>query len=184
MVGKGRHRVLALTSPDPVLSLVGSIGLAASAGTALVVDLADVRADSGRRTIHDMATDGPTLTEMSPGRQGVAMIRGGGVDLASADRIVEELAVRWPAVVVRRPAGASRYPTVPAIPLYPGRLLPAPDVSHCVWQPVGGGSDAPAPGLVLPRLRPGTMRRLLAGQLPKRSRWVGAWQRVWEMPWA
>ncbi|MGD2043985.1 MAG: hypothetical protein PVJ28_10075 [Acidimicrobiia bacterium] len=140
-------------------------------------------AASDRRTLHDIATDGPTLAEMSPGRQGIAMVRGGGVDNHVADRVIEELAGRWPAIVVRTAWDESVYPTVPAIPLYPGRLLPAPDVSHCVWQPVGTGSEAPAPGPILPRLRSGTLRRLLTGHLPRRSRWIAAWRPVWEMPW-
>ena len=40
MVGKGTHPILGLSSPDPVLSMVAPIGLAASVGTGLVVDLA------------------------------------------------------------------------------------------------------------------------------------------------
>lgn len=176
--------MLALTSPDPVLSLVGSIGLAASVGTALVVDLLDDGSGGGRRTLRDIVDDGPTLAEMSPTRRGVALIRGGGVDANATDRILGELSGRWPAIVIRRGLGAGTYPTVPAIPLYPGRLLPVGDVSHCVWQPVGTGSEAPAPGLVLPRLRPATLRRLLSGHLPRRSRWIAAWRPVWEMPWA
>lgn len=184
VVGKGRLPVLGLTSPDPVLSMAGSIGLAASRGTALIIDLVDPRVDGDRRTLRDIASDGPSLHEMSPGRPGVAMIRGGGIDLSAAVEIIEQLAARWPALVVRTNQRQQGFPTVPAVPLYPGTLLPASGVSHCVWQPVGNGADPPGPGPILPRLRPATVRRLLSGRLPRRSRWIAAWRQVWEMPWA
>ena len=184
MVGKGRHSILGLTSPDPVLSLVASIGLAASVGTALVVDLVEVGADSGERSLRHIVNDGPSLSEMSPGRRGVAFIRGGGIETATAIGVIEELSRRWPAVVARTPGSQNPFPTVPAVPLYPGRLFPVPDVSHCVWQPLGTGAQPPAPGPVLPRLRPGALRQLLSGHIPRRSRWIAAWRPVWEMPWA
>lgn len=184
MVGKGRHPILGLTSSDPVLGIVGSVGLAASAGTALVIDLGGGERSSGR-TLRDIIADGPSLAEMSPGRRGVALIRGGDVDPATAYDIASELSRRWPAVVMRlTPESPGPFPTVTAAPLYPGRLLPAPAVSHCVWQPLGLGADPPAPGLVLPRLRPATLRKLLGGHVPRRSRWIAAWSPVWEMPWA
>jgi hypothetical protein len=184
MVGKGRHLILGLTSPDPVLSVVGSIGLAASVGTALVVDLVDPAADGGRRTLRDLADEGPSLQEMSPGRRGVAMIRGGGVEPDLAVDVIRELSRRWPAIVVRVDGGESLFPTVVAVPLYPGRLLPVPGASNCVWQPVGLGAEPPAPGPVLPRLRPAVLRGLLSGRLPRRSRWIDSWRAIWEMPWA
>lgn len=184
MVGKGRHRILGLTSPDPVLSLVGSIGLAASVGTALVVDLVEVGAESGVRSLLDIVTDGPSLRELSPGRRGVALIRGGGIEPGTATDIIEELSLRWPAVVARTREGQCPFPTVPAIPLYPGRLFPVPDASHCVWQPLGIGAEPPAPGPVLPRLRSATLRQLLSGHIPRRSGWISAWRPIWGMPWA
>jgi hypothetical protein len=175
---------LGLTSPDPVLSLVGSIGLAASVGTALVVDLVEVGADSGSRSLRDMVSDGPSLAEMNPGRRGVALIRGGGVEPAMAIDMVEQLARRWPAVVARTADGPHPFPTVPAFPLYPGRILTVPDASHCVWQPLGSGAEPPAPGPVLPRIPTATLRQLLSGHIPRRSKWISAWRPVWEMPWA
>jgi len=183
MVGKGRHSVLAVRSPDPVLSLVGAVGLAAAVGTGLVVDLLTESA-GGKRTLRDLAVDGPSLDELSPTRRGVALLRGGGVDLHTAIDIIGRLAERWPAVTVRVDRGELPFPVVPAVPLYPSGLLPSPSESHCVWQPVGVGSSPPGPGPVLPRLRPATLRRLLSLQMPRRSRWVDAWVPVWEMPWA
>lgn len=184
MVGKGRHPILGLMSPDPVLSLVGPVGLAASVGTALVIDLVADEPDPQRRTLRDIADDGPSLAELSPGRSGVAMIRAGGIDRSREIGVIQELAKRWPAVVIRVTAGDRAFPVVPAVPLFPGGLIPAPEAAHCVWQPVGAGSTPPGPGPVLPRLRPGALRRMLSGHLPRRSRWIDSWQPVWEMPWA
>jgi hypothetical protein len=184
MGGKGRQPILGFMSPDPVLALVGPVGLAASRGTALVVDLEADGAGKDRRTLRDLVVDGPTRGELSPARPGIALIAGGGVDHDSAIELIGELSKTWPAVVVRVPTPAWPYPTVPAFPLYPGHLMPSPPISHCVWQPVGTGATPPGPGVLLPRLRPGTLRRLLSGHLPRRSRWVAAWSAVWEMPWA
>ena len=193
MVGKGRHSVLAMRSPDPVLSLVGAVGLAAAAGTGLVIDLLTERS-GGRRTLRDLVAEGPSLAELSPNRRGVALLRGGGVDeqarSATVDSrrgiaiMIDRLAERWPAVTVRVDRADLPFSVVPTIPLYPGGLLPVSAESHCVWQPVGVGDDPPGPGPVLPRLKPATLRRLLSLQMPRRSRWVDAWVPVWEMPWA
>jgi len=183
MVGKGRHPVLGLRSPDPLLSTVAPIGLAASVGTALVVDLVSTRAAS-RRTLRDMWADGPTLSELSPGRPGIAMVAGGSIERDAAIEVIEQLSRRWPALVVRTDGIDWPFATVPVIPLFPGRLAPQPEGSHGVWQPVGAGADPPGPGPVLPRLGPRALRRMLEGHLPRRSRWVEAWRPVWEMPWA
>lgn len=184
MVGKGSQSVLALRSPDPVLAAVGSIGLAAAAGTALVLDLASPEMVPNRRTLRDLVVDGPSLTELSPTRSGVALIRGGGVDLGAAFGLIDRMRAHWPAIVVRVVDGTCPFPVVPVYPLYPGRLLPVDAPGHCVWQPVGTGATPPGQGLVLPRLRPGALRQILSLHLPRRCRWIAAWSRVWEMPWA
>ena len=183
MVGKGRHPILGVWSPDPVLSLVAPIGLAASAGTALVVDLVAGGRQPGR-TLADVVVDGPTLSELSPGRPGIAYLAGGNVDRSDAVDVLERLAGHWPALVVRVPDRDLPFATVPVVPLFPGRLSPVPIPAHGVWQPVAGGADPPGPGPVLPRLGAGVIRRMMAGQLPRRSKWVTAWRAVWEMPWA
>ena len=183
MVGKGTHPILGLSSPDPVLSMVAPIGLAASVGTGLVVDLAMSGARSGR-TLADLAREGPALSELSPGKTGVAYLPGGDVELEAAIELIERFSFHWPAVVVRVPGPGLPFATVPVIPLFPGRLSPVAVPARGVWQPVMGGARAPGPGPVLPRLGARTIRRLLAGQLPRKSRWVAAWRPVWEMPWA
>jgi hypothetical protein len=183
MVGEGRHPILGVWSPDPVLSTVAPIGLAAAVGTALVVDLTHTRAVGGR-TLADLVSEGPKLAELSPGRPGIAFLAGGNVDRGAAFETIRQVAGHWPAVVVHTADSDLPFPTVPVIPLFPGKLAPRTQVAHGVWQPVGAGSEPPGPGPVLPRLRSGTVRRILSGQLPRRSRWISAWRGVWDMPWA
>jgi hypothetical protein len=180
----GRHPILGVMSDDPILSVIAPVGLAGSAGTALIVDLVsgDV-AGGSRRTLRDVYGDGPRLSELSPGRQGVAAIRGGGLRQDEAVEVVETLAGRWPAVVVRVEEGEWPFPTVPVVPLFPGLLQPVAARSAGVWQPVRGGGDPPGPGPVLPRIGPSHIRSMLRGHLPRRSRWIAAWSQVWEMPW-
>ena len=183
MVGKGRHRVLGVWSPDPVLSTVAPIGLAASAGTALVIDMV-ATAKTSARTLADLVSDGPALSELSPGRPGVAWLPAGKVDRGDAVELMDRLAAHWPALVVRVPDHDFPFASVPVIPLFPGRLLPVRLPPRGVWQPVADGADPPGPGPVLPRLRAGLVRRMLSGQIPRKSRWVASWSAVWEMPWA
>jgi hypothetical protein len=176
--------MLGIRSPDPMLSMVAAIGLGASVGTALIVDMTVAIASGGRRTLRDIVADGPSVSELSPGRSGLALISGGGVDPDIASEVIDRLASRWPAVVIRVDAPGWRFPIVPVTPLYPGRLVPAPAPLPGVWQPLVSGQKPPGPGPVLPRLRPGVLRRLLNGSLPRRSGWIEAWRPVWEMPWA
>jgi hypothetical protein len=183
MEGVGRRGVLGIESPDPVLSLFGAFGLAASAGTALVVDMAEswrVRTD---RTLADFLENGPALHELSPARGGVAVIAIGPIDPVNAVPIVERLAVNWPAVVVRCSADSWPGPKVPVRPLLPG-MLAATDPSPAVWQTVNRGTRPPGPGPVLPRLGSRTAHGLMMGRLPRRGRWLGVWAQVWGMPWA
>lgn len=182
MGGKGRHPVLGVWSPDPILSTVAPIGMAAAVGTALIVDL--VSTERGARTLADLVVEGPTLDELSPGRRGIALLPGGKVDLDQGVELIDRLGDHWPAVVVRTSGSGLQFPSVPVIPLFPGRLSIVQVPPAGVWQPVSGGSEPPGPGPVLPRLRSGLVRRMLAGQLPHRSRWIDSWRRIWEMPWA
>lgn len=183
MEGVGRRGVLGVESPDPVLSLFGALGLGASAGTALVVDMSGGWGVVTDRTLADLLEDGPALHELSPARSGVAVISAGPVDAVAGLSLIERLAANWPAVVVRCSADSWPGPTVPVRPLLPGLLSPT-EVIPAVWQTVAGGVRAPGPGPVLPRLGPHSARNLLAGRLPTRGRWLRVWERVWGMPWA
>jgi hypothetical protein len=175
--------VLAVRSPDPVLSVVAPIGLAANVPACLVVDLADELSLKSSRSLADILAEGPRLEELSPGRRGVAIISGGSIRAEQAESVVGELATRWPGIVVRPKTQDWPGPTVPVIPIYPGLLSPG-HVGAAVWQPAGATGSAPGPGPVLPRLRPGLVRGLLSGRLPTRSHWVAAWRQVWDLPWA
>lgn len=175
--------MLAVASSDPVMSLLGPIGLAAAVGTALVVDMGVGLHLPRSRTLADIASDGPRLEELAPGRPGVAFVSAGGLAPDSARPLVDRIARHWPAVVVR--AGPSGWdgPTAPLFPLYPGWL--APDHGGAaVWQRVPGGSNPSGPGPVLPSLRRAATDRMLAGGLPRLDRWVRAWREVWTLPWA
>lgn len=183
MDGKGRFGVLAVASPDPVMSLLGPIGLAAAAGTALVVDMGTgVRTPRGR-TLADLAVDGPRLEELAPGRRGVAFMSARGLAPDQVATLVGRLSRHWPGVVVRTGGAVWDGPTVPVLPLYPGWLAPDHE-GAAVWQSVPGGSRPPGPGPVLPNPGRAMIARVLAGGLPGRGRWVRAWLPVWEMPWA
>jgi hypothetical protein len=176
--------VLAVCSPDPLLSALASLGLAASAGSGLVVDLDGGLAHASRRSLADMVAEGPRLDELSPGRAGVAVIPGGPIGVSEAGDYIQRLSRHWPAIVLRVPdTGHLPVRTVPVIPLLEGIFqLTAP--GSAVWQPMEGGVDPPGPGPVLPRLPVRTTRLLLAGRLPGRSRWIRAWRPIWELPWA
>lgn len=183
MVGKGSPGVLGVHSTDPVLSAVSPLGLAAAAGTCLVIDLGGDLALPAKRTLADVAADGPRLDELSPGRAGVAVMAAGPLSRDESSPIIEALATRWPAVVLRTTADGWAGRNVPVHPLLPGWLAPS-SPEAAVWQSVASGSRPPGPGPVLPGLRVRTVRQLLSGKLPLRSRWLRAWEKVWEMPWA
>ncbi len=175
--------MLAVASADPVMSLLGPIGLAASVGTALIVDMGLGLHLPRSRTLADIAADGPRLEELAPGRTGVAFVSAGGLAPESVVGLVHRLARHWPAVVVRASPSGWDGPTAPLFPLYPGWL--APDHGGAaVWQRVPGGSSPPGPGPVLPSLRRAAAERMLAGGLPRLDRWVRAWREVWTLPWA
>lgn len=178
----GRPGVLAVESNDPVLSAIAPIGLAASVGTALVIDLDGGLRIGSDRTLADLVEHGPSKLELSPGRSGVAMISGSHVDPVAAVEVVDLLASSWPAVVLRSNSSSLPYPKVPVRALFPGFLSRVNDLP-AVWQPVGTGNRPSGPGPVLPGLTSRLVRRLLNGGLPRRSRWINSWAQVWDLPW-
>ena len=174
------------TASDGLLSAVAPVGLAAAAGTALVVDL-DSSGPSypGKASLADLVTDGPRRADLVPGHPGVAVLRNGGVEAAEAREVIEALAIGWPHLVMRvaDPGTASDLaPLVPVWPLLPGILSPRAK-TQCVYQRTGFAVSPPGPGPVLPRLRPAFLAGLLNGTLGRSSRWVAAWREVWRLPW-
>lgn len=182
--GESGPNVLGIrTLGDDLLAAIAPLGLAAAAGSALVVDL-DPAGPSypSERTVAELTVDGPRRSDLVPARSGVAVIGNGGADLAAALDLVGALAPGWPAVVLRVGDFPVPYPVVPVQPLWPGWLTPAGS-GAAVWQSTGMKAEPPAPGPVLPPPGRPTVAALMAGQRPLRSRWVRAWARVWELPW-
>ena len=173
--------MLAVAAPDPVMAVIAPVGLAASAGTALIVDMAP--GPGARRSRADLTEDGPHLDEISPGRSGVAVIAAGPASQSEVTSVVERLAARWPAVVVRDGGPGWPGPVVPVHVLY-GQGLMTWDEGAAVWQSLGSGEKPPGPGPILPPISPRLVRQLLKGWLPRPGRWIRAWREVWEMPWA
>lgn len=170
--------IRSLTSPDPVLHRIGPFGLAASAGTALVIDLDPNAAPYPGPTLRHLAEDGITSAHLRPPRSGVALIANGGVLADEVSDLVRALADAWPAVVVRQPAG---HGAVPVLPLEPAEVWPH-DPGRAVWQASTPGSRAR--GLVLPPLRRSTVRALCRATVAPRARWVRAWRPIWGPEWA
>lgn len=178
------RRVLGIESlVDPVLHYCAPLGLAAAAGTALVLDLdPEAPAYPSSTTVASLLADGLRRSDLSPSRPGVAVVGHGGAGAAEGGALVAELAAGWPVVVVRQGRVRLDLPTVPARPLLPGPLAPR-ERRPTAYQAVLPGSSAPGPGLLLPPLRRSQIGRLLAGRVEPRWRWVRAWERAWRLPW-
>ena len=166
-----------VSSPDPVLHRIAAFGLAAAAGTCLVVDLDPAAAPLPGPTLAELLRDGVTAAHLRAARRGVAVISNGGVSESEAADLIDGMTAGWPAVVLRVPEGSN---SIPVLPLDPPELRPLRAV-RAVWQASQPGSRAP--GVVLPPLRRSTVRALCRGVVEPRSRWVRAWASVWEAPW-
>lgn len=169
-----------------MLGAVAPLALGAAAGTALVVDL-DPHGPRypGDASLKRLAADGPRRADLSPIRDGVAVLNNGGIDPAECPAVLEALSDGWPSVVLRLPPGGPRPEgpgVVPVHSLVPGGLF-APGRGPAVYQRCGWGVRPSGPGPVLPRPRPSTIRALLEGQMPFADRWVRSWRRVWEAAW-
>ena len=167
-----------------MLGALAPLGLGAAAGTALVVDLdPDGPHYPGEGSLADLVAEGPRRADLSPTRSGLAVLRNGGVDPAAAAPVLEALIEGWPAVVLRLPGSrpGGREPDIMVRPLVPGSLFPPASPGSAVYQDLG--FRIPAPGPRLPVLSRGTAAALLAGSIPRRSRWVRAWRSVWEGAW-
>jgi hypothetical protein len=172
------------TKGDGLLSVLAPIGLAVAAGTSLVIDL-DPNGPSlrGSGSLAELVRSGPRRDDLQPTAAGPAVLANGGVEAEEAAPVVQALIRGWPSVVLRSPCDVDRFaPIVPVYPLLPGPLFPSPD-RFCVYQRTGFEMDRVENGIVLPCPRRGTIRSLLSGSLPVRSRWVRAWRSVWEHPW-
>jgi hypothetical protein len=160
-----------------VLHRIGPFGLAAAAGTALVVDIDPNAAAMPGPSLADLLRDGATAEHLHSGRLGVAVVANGGVEESAAEELLPALMAGWPAVVLRVPPGSL---SIPVLPLDPPEIRPA-RAFRAVWQASNHGSRAP--GIVLPPLGRAALRSLCRGVVEPRSRWVRAWAPVWETTW-
>lgn len=180
---------LAIWTPeDGVLGALAPLGLAAAAGTSLVVDLDPLGPRyPGTGSLADLVRDGPRRDDLSPGRRGVAVLRNGGVGAGGTQEVLAALLAGWENVVLRLPPRpvpvAPGAPVVPVHLLLPGSLFPRGD-GPAVYQSTRAVLTLPGPGIRLPIPSPGTVAGLLGGRLPVAGdRWVRAWRRVWEGSW-
>ncbi|MEX2323578.1 MAG: hypothetical protein WEA29_07380 [Acidimicrobiia bacterium] len=179
--------VLAVWTPlDGLLGALAPVGLALSAGDALVVDLdPGGPAYPGERSLADLVVDGPRKPDLTP-RRGVGVLRNGGVAPERSRAVVEALVGAHPTVVLRlppRPAPeGGRWPVVPVRLLIPGGWFEAP--GPAVFQATPAWETMPAIGVRLPVPSPDTVRAILLGRRPSsRDRWVRAFRSVWGLPW-
>lgn len=177
---------LALWTPgDGLLGALAPLGAALAASSALVIDLdPEGPPYPGHRSLADLTASDPTEVELTP-RPGVAVLRNGGIAPSAAAEVVGALLERWERVVLRlppRPMPQTDFPVVPVRLLVPGWLRgPA---EPAVWQATPDWTQLPAPGIRLPVPSRSTVRALLAGRRPTRSRWVNSWRSVWKVGWA
>jgi hypothetical protein len=179
---------LAIWTPeDGVLGALAPLGLAASAGTALVVDLDPLGPRyPGTSSLAQLVQEGPRRSDLAPSRRGAAVLRNGGVGPGEAAEVVRALVEGWPHVVLRLPCRpAPEAPPAPLVelrPLLPGALYPDGS-GAAVYQRTGFRVPPPGPGPMLPVPRPAEVAGLLAGVVEPGARWVRAWRVVWSWPW-
>ncbi len=166
---------------DGVLGVVGPIGMAAAAGTCLVVDLCTGNPTDGV-SLATLVKDGPSNEQLRPKRRGVSFLRNGGIGAQDAAEVVRALCGNWPNVVLRvdRPdeaIGVAAVVTVRAI--LSGPFVDELEVG-AVLQPTGLGiAPKNHQGHVLSRLSARSVRGILAGRVDQRSAWVRSWRPVW-----
>lgn len=176
---------IALWTPeDGLLGALAPLGAALAAPPCLVIDLDPMGpAYPGERSLADLVEDEPTEDDLKA-ETGVAVIRNGGVAAADAAEVVSALLDRWPRAVLRlppRPHPQEDLPVVPVRTLCPGWF--GVSASAGVWQRTPHWRVPPSPGVVLPIPSTSTVRALLEGRRPMRSRWVEAWRSVWKARW-
>jgi hypothetical protein len=175
--------VLALWSPvDLMLGVVGPLGAATAADTALLVDL-DPNGPhfGGPHSLADLVLRGPTRSQLEPIRSGPAVLRNGGVSPEDAEEVVAALVQRWPNVVLRcAPSTRMDSGGIALVPLLPEPYTPSVD-GPVVYQRTHLSRTKPNDHHVLPVPRTGTIKALLAGSQPRSGdRWIRALSRLWQ----
>lgn len=173
------------TPEDGLLGALAPLGAALCVPPALVVDLdPDGPPYPGERSLADLVASDPTEEDLTP-RSGIAVLRNGGVTPSVASEVVAALLERWPRVVLRLPPRPRPRAEIPVVPvrLLVGGWMSGP-AEPGVWQATPQWTQLPAPGVRLPVPERSTVRALLDGRRPVRSRWVRAWKPMWSTSWA
>lgn len=166
---------------DSVLGAIAPLGLAAAAGTALVVDAGpDGPNYPGSGSLAELVTAGPRKADLIPTRPGLAVLRNGGISIEEAAEVVDALSAGWPHLVIRHSGyEAPASPWVAVVADLPGALrlqVHGPVVVQRTGWKSSMKGDVTLP---LPSTR--LIRTLLEGRLPGPSRWVHAWKPVWNL---
>jgi len=165
-----------------MLGAIAPLGFAvAVGGPALVIDL-DAGGPSyfGSGSLAELVANGPRRADISPSRQGVAVLRNGGISYRDAKDVISALIAGWPSVVLRLPARRIEVPhqTIPVIPLLPAGLGAVAE-SAAIYQDAGWRVAAPGPGIVIPVPRRSTWLALSRGKRPPSDRWLRALKGAW-----
>lgn len=172
--------MLATWSPDPLLHHIAPLGLAASVGSCLVIDLDPESPPIGGRSLRDVIDSGLTATDLQPAT-GVAVVANGGVSVEEAASVVEEMARGWHRVVYRAGSDPVDAPVVPIHPSLPGPL--GPPSGRCVVQSTLPGRSRTDAVVTLPPLRRSQILAMLDGKIEPRWRWVRACRAIWGSSW-
>ena len=168
------------TLHDDVLGMLAPLALASFHRTALVIDLDPEGIPlPGRRTLADLVEDGPTLAELVPSRNGLAVLPHGGVAIPAAMEVVYALVGSWPCVVVRTRTPLDGMPFVRVAPLIPGVDTRVPPR---VWVRTGIGRVEPGPGPVVDAPSRSAFNSVPACQTPT-GRWLRSWALAWRWRW-
>ena len=172
------HRVLAVRSSDPILHHIAPLGLAASAGRCLVVDLDESAPGYSSHTLRDLVTDGLRAVDLERA-PGVAVLGNGGIGFSEAASTLDRLVEVWGRVVVRDGGAPHPFRVLHVEPLLPDPL--GPQRADVVQATERGQVVAGTP--LLPPLRRHQLRSIIQGTIEPRWRWVRAWRTVWSRPW-
>lgn len=179
MVERGLiHRILAVRSSDPILHHIAPLGLAASAGRCLVVDLDDSAPGYSSVTLRGLVDDGLRAIDLEP-ESGVAVLGNGGIPFSEAAPTIDRLLGVWGRVVVRDGGEAHPFRVLRVEPWLPDPL--GPQGADLVQATERGQVVSGTP--MLPPLRRHQINSIIRGTIEPRWRWVRAWRTAWSRPW-
>lgn len=172
------HRVLAVRSTDPILHHIAPLGLAASAGRCLVVDLDGSAPAYSNHTLRDLVDDGLRAVDLEAG-PGVAVLGNGGITFSDAAPTIDRLLEVWGRVVVRDGDAPHPFRVLRVEPMLPDPF--GPERVDVVQATERGQTWAGSH--VLPPLRRQQIRSILHGSIEPAWRWVRSWRPVWSRSW-